>query len=69
MSYSKNKNCSELLLTKGMGLDRAPVEFQKLGFLKPPSVTLPPILFLLIDHLEYWDYFNVQTMRGLLLFY
>ena len=32
----KNKNCSELLRTKGMGLDRAPVEFQKLGFLKPP---------------------------------
>ena len=37
MNLSKNKNCSELLLTKGMGLDRAPVEFQKLGFLKPPN--------------------------------
>ena len=28
----KNKNCSELLLTKGMGLDRAPFSFFTLIF-------------------------------------
>ena len=33
----KNKNCSELLLTKGMGLDRAPSNFLTLVFLDPPS--------------------------------
>ena len=27
MSNFKNKNCSELLLTNGMGLDGAPVKF------------------------------------------
>ena len=31
----KNKNCSELLLANGMGLDRAPIKFQKLFFLNP----------------------------------
>ena len=35
-----DKNCSELLLANGMGLDRAPIKFQKLGFLKPPNVTM-----------------------------
>ena len=42
MSQSKNKNCSELLLTKGMGLDRAPNEILTFIFspleVKPPSV-------------------------------
>ena len=37
MSLSKNKNCSELLLTKGMGLDRAPFQFFTLAFLDPHS--------------------------------
>ena len=44
----KNKNCSELLLANGMGLDRAPIEFQKLVFLKPPTGHLqssPKIIF------------------------
>ena len=40
----KNKNCSELLLTKGMGLDRAPFNFLTLIFsplwVDPPSVQL-----------------------------
>ena len=40
MSNRENKNCSELLLTNGMGLDRAPDEFQKLVFLKPPTVNI-----------------------------
>ena len=34
----KNKNCSELLLANGMVLDRAPIKFQKLFFLKPPTL-------------------------------
>ena len=33
----KNKNCSELLRTKGMGLDRAPSNFLTLVFLDPPT--------------------------------
>ena len=28
-----------------MGLDRAPIEFQKLGFFKPPNGQFPLILF------------------------
>ena len=31
----ENKHCSELLLTNGMGLDRAPIEFKKLDFWNP----------------------------------
>ena len=31
-----SKNCSELLMTNRMGLDRAPVEFQKLVFFETP---------------------------------
>ena len=42
MSQSKNKNCSELLLTNGMGLDRAPDEILTFIFspleVRPPSV-------------------------------
>ena len=42
MSNFKNKNCSELLLTNGMGLDGAPIKFltMKISPLKvrPPSV-------------------------------
>ena len=37
MSNFKNKNCSELLLTNGMGLDRSPVKFLTLVFLRPPT--------------------------------
>ena len=37
MSNFKNKNCSELLLTNGMGLDGAPVKFLTLVFLRPPN--------------------------------
>ena len=33
----KNKNCSELLLTNGMGLDGAPGKFLTLVFLRPPT--------------------------------
>ena len=36
MSNRENKNCSELLLTNAMGLDRAPDEFQKLVFFDAP---------------------------------
>ena len=36
MSNSENKNCSELLLTNGIGSDEAPINFFTLGFLKPP---------------------------------
>ena len=32
MSNRENKNCSELLLTNGMGLDGAPVKFLTSGF-------------------------------------
>ena len=38
MSYIDSKNCSEHLMTNRMGLDRAPVEFQKLGFLRTPYI-------------------------------
>ena len=37
MSYIDSKNCSEHLMTNEMELDRAPVEFQNLVFLKPPT--------------------------------
>ena len=37
MSCIDSKNCSEHLLTNEIGLDRAPIEFQKLGFLRPPN--------------------------------
>ena len=41
MSNFKNKNCSELLLTNGMGLDGAPIKFLtfKISLLKvkPPN--------------------------------
>ena len=37
MSNRENKNCSELLLTNGMGLDGAPVKFLTLVFLNPPK--------------------------------
>ena len=37
MTNCKNKNCSELLLTNGLGLDGAPVKFLTLVFLRPPS--------------------------------
>ena len=40
MSNFKNKNCSELLLTNGMGLDWAPVTFLTLVFLRPPTHSL-----------------------------
>ena len=40
MSNRENKNCSELLLTNGMELDRAPDEFQKLVFFETPSVNI-----------------------------
>ena len=45
MSNFKNKNCSELLLTNGMGLDGAPVKFFTLVFLRPPNAVqyLPKI--------------------------
>ena len=36
MSYIDSKNCSEHLMTNRMGLDRAPVEFQKLVFFETP---------------------------------
>ena len=32
MSKNKNKNCSELLLTNGIGLDRAPFKVQLFDF-------------------------------------
>ena len=41
MSNFKNKNCSELLLTNGMGLDGAPIKFLTLVFLRPPSDHTP----------------------------
>ena len=40
MSQGKNKNCSELLLTNGMGLDRAPIEI--LIFIFSPLQVKPP---------------------------
>ena len=40
MSWSKNEYCSELLLTNGIGLDRAPVEFQKFVFFETPLITI-----------------------------
>ena len=43
MSNFKNKNCSELLLTNGMGLDGAPVKFLTLVFLRPPNGDFCPI--------------------------
>ena len=46
MSNFKNKNCSEFLLTNGMGLDGAPVKFLTLVFLRPPT---PHVLFLYIS--------------------
>ena len=36
MSYIDSENCSEHLMTIGMGLDRAPVEFQKWVFFGTP---------------------------------
>ena len=44
MSNFKNKNCSELLLTNGMGLDGAPVKFLTLVFLRPPKGRLQILL-------------------------
>ena len=49
MSYIDSENCSEHLMTIGMGLDRACVEFQKWVFLVPPNIPfafhlLPPRL-------------------------
>ena len=41
MCNLKNKNCSEVLLTKGMGLDRAPFNFLTLIF--SPLEVDPPI--------------------------
>ena len=40
MSNRENKNCSELLLTNGMGLDGAPVKF--LTFQISPLKVRPP---------------------------
>ena len=40
MSNFKNKNCSELLLTNGMGLDGAPIKF--LTFKISPLKVRPP---------------------------
>ena len=37
MTNFENKNCSELLLTNGMGLDGAPVKFLMLVFLRRPT--------------------------------
>ena len=37
MSNFKNKNCSELLLTNGMGLDGAPIKIFMLVFLRRPT--------------------------------
>ena len=37
MTNFENKNCSELLLTNGMGLDGAPVKFLTLVFLRRPT--------------------------------
>ena len=34
-----DKICSELLLTNGLRLDGAPVEFFTFGFLRPPCAT------------------------------
>ena len=40
-SYNENKNCFEILMTKEMALDRAPIEFQTFYFshvwLVPPN--------------------------------
>ena len=45
MSNRINKNCSQLLLTNGMGLDGAPVKFFTLVFLETPySDILFPLL-------------------------
>ena len=52
MSNRENKNCSELLLTNGMGLDRAPVEFQKLRFLRPPNMYIAEIRRTLLNLAE-----------------
>ena len=50
MSNFKNKNCSELLLTNGMGLDGAPIKFLtfKISPLKvrPPNVHIQCILYI-----------------------
>ena len=37
MSNFKNKSCSELLLTNGMGLDGAPIKIFTLVFLRRPT--------------------------------
>ena len=49
----KNKNCSEFLRTKGMGLDRAPSNFFTLVFLDPPTVTESLVLPLYFGHIEW----------------
>ena len=38
--YNCFKNCPEHLNTNGLGLDRAPVEFQRLVFFRPPTGTV-----------------------------
>ena len=49
MSNHENKNCSELLLTNGMGLDGAPVKFSTFQIsplkVRPPSVAACGILW------------------------
>ena len=64
MSYIDSKNCSEHLMTNEMGLDRAPVEFQKIVFFglvvnhftKQPQ---PPTA------LQYSNTFEILTKTGM----
>ena len=39
LSKKENKNCVEILMAKEMGLDRAPIEFGKLGIFSTPYHT------------------------------
>ena len=60
MSNHENKNCSELLLTNGMGLDGAPVKFSTFQIsplkVRPPTTRANKIKHLHLVTDGEWEY-------------
>ena len=59
MSYIDSENCSEHLMTIGMGIDRAPFEFQKWVFFGTPQW---PLLSFLRKSSYFGSVFNISQL-------
>ena len=58
-SYNENKNCFEILMTKEMGLDRAPIEFHTFYF--SHVLVVPPNMHHIVNETTYDDLSEVVS--------